>query len=124
MAIPGVYQTKDDNSNNKKIVEKVPTDGGDGSKEAKKMLAISDRTRSSSVSDNNWKRSLRKEKQGEMLLPAIRNPARNRMAGRIDRSESRQQNNNNNYHTTNGTLHRPEDYVDLEASSTLPRYAH
>ena len=66
-----VYQTKDDNSNNKKIVEKVPTDG-DSSKEAKKMLAISDRTRSSSVSDNNWKRSLRKEKQGEMLLPAIR----------------------------------------------------
>ena len=122
MAIPGVYQTKDDNSNNKKMVEKVPTDGGDSSKEAKKMLAISDRTRSSSVSDNNWKRSLRKEKQGEMLLPAIRNPARNRMAGRIDRSESRQQ--NNNYHTTNGTLHRPEDYVDLESSSTLPRSGH
>ena len=45
------------------------------------------------------------------------------MAGRIERSESRQQNNNNNYHTTNGTLHRPEDYIDLEASTTLPRTA-
>ena len=38
---------------------------------------ISDRTRSSSVCEGQWKRSLRREKP-ERLLPAITNPSRNR----------------------------------------------
>ena len=67
----------------------LPKSAGGGGEQKQKLLALSDRTRSSSVSDNNWKRSLRKERQQpERLLPAITNPAKNRMTRHNNNEES------------------------------------